>query len=152
MQKLRWKTLVATKPKPGATIDIPDPAVYAPGQYMLRYRVRPSGRIFAQLRFKRDGKWDAAAVGSVPMTEGEARVAVYAHAQARKELGLTGQFPVLLADGLDPIREKARAMLPGLLAGPGPEKATLRALADQIPEVCQEPAAPKDAHRDQTPH
>jgi integrase len=132
--KLKWKAVVTTKPQPGATIDIPDPAVYAPGQYMLRYRVRPSGRIFAQLRYKRDGKWEAAAIAPVPMTEDEARVAEQAYRESPLSNSgrLADRYPLLYTPdrGLDPIRHKAKMMLPGLLAGPGPEKATLRALID----------------------
>jgi hypothetical protein len=133
MQKVRWKSVVATKPKPGSIVDIPDPAVYSPGQYLLRYRVRSNGRIFAQLRFKA-GKWEAVTVASVPMTEDEVRIAEQAYvATLPTGLPIKDRYDTFFTvnDGLEHIRHKAKMMLPGLLAGSKESPDSLGTLADR---------------------
>jgi integrase len=131
MRSLSWNALVKTRIEPGKSLAVvPDPAVYTSGQYQLRYRIRASGKIFAQLVYKRGSKWETVTVAPVPTTEADADVSVQARLEAWRADG--GRGGLVVGDALEPVRERAREMLPGLLAGHDPRgKDTLRALIDQ---------------------
>jgi integrase len=132
MRSLSWSSLVKTRIEPGKSVAVVgDPAVYISGQYQLRYRIRASGKIFAQLVYKRAGKWETVTIAPVPMTEAEADVSVTARLHAWQQGG-GGRGGLVLGDALEPIRDRARNMLPGLLSGADPRgNDTLRALIDQ---------------------